>query len=440
MKLNFKPSILLFLVALTLTCSSQNIGINTTGVNADPSSALDIVSSNKGLLVPRVALTALNSPLPVTAPLASLLVYNTATSGAFPNNVVPGYYYWDGTKWVSLSGAISGGLNWSLLGNSGTNATTNFIGTTDANDLVFKTNNSEKMRVLNGGNVGVGTSNPASILHVYGGATTSEITLSRASSFPTYSQWRYNGTAVEFGTFSNDDVSFFTNNIVRMTVKPTTGNVGIGTNVPSSKLHVTGEVFATSGFGDIVYVGGDNAGNDCEIGLYAPAGRNIISFFNRTLSSYVNIIAADVTSTNGNFILSDNRYKKNISEIENPLANLNKLHGVTYYMKTDGFKSKGFSTKKQIGVIAQELELVYPELVNTDAEGFKSVDYSKLTPIIIEAVKELDFKYQNKNSELSEANTKLQTQLTDLKDSNRELQTQIKELKKIVDVLTNKKD
>jgi hypothetical protein len=49
---------------------------------------------------------------------------------------------------------------WGLTGNSGTNPTTNFIGTTDAQDWVIKTNNTERMRVSSGGNIGVGTINP----------------------------------------------------------------------------------------------------------------------------------------------------------------------------------------------------------------------------------------------------------------------------------------
>ncbi|NTW33368.1 MAG: tail fiber domain-containing protein, partial [Bacteroidetes bacterium] len=65
-----------------------------------------------------------------------------------------------------------------------------------------------------------------------------------------------------------------------------------------------------------------------------------------------------------------------------------KLQGVTYYWKAKDFPDKNFTDDKQIGLIAQELEKVYPELVVTDKEGYKSVDYSKLTPILVEAIKE----------------------------------------------------
>lgn len=56
--------------------------------------------------------------------------------------------------------------NWLLTGNAGTSPATNFVGTTDANRLVFRTNNTERMTILSGGNVGIGTSTPAIPLHI----------------------------------------------------------------------------------------------------------------------------------------------------------------------------------------------------------------------------------------------------------------------------------
>lgn len=158
---------------------AQSVGINYTASSANPSALLDVgkalVSGNgddtKGMLIPRVQLVASNNTAPILpAPGVNekgLIVYNTATAGSSPNNVVPGYYYWDGTKWISLGGG-NGGLDWGLLGNSGTNAATNFLGTTDAVDLVFKTNNSEAMRILSNGWVGIGsnTATPTTVLVV----------------------------------------------------------------------------------------------------------------------------------------------------------------------------------------------------------------------------------------------------------------------------------
>lgn len=80
--------------------SVAQIGIGTTSPNA--SAELDITSTNKGFLPPRIALTATTSASPVTSPATGLLVYNTATSGTAPNNVTPGFYYYDGAKWQRI--------------------------------------------------------------------------------------------------------------------------------------------------------------------------------------------------------------------------------------------------------------------------------------------------------------------------------------------------
>ena len=94
--------LLLTTCLLSIESYSQNVGINTTGNAPDASAGLDVTFTDKGVLIPRVALTAINSAGPITSPLTSLLVYNTASAGTFPNNVTPGFYYWDGIGWSRL--------------------------------------------------------------------------------------------------------------------------------------------------------------------------------------------------------------------------------------------------------------------------------------------------------------------------------------------------
>ena len=77
------------------------LGVGTT--TPDNSAMLDVFSSNKGFLPPRVALTSTNLPGPIANPAVGLLIYNTATSGSDSIKVLPGYYYWDGTKWFAIS-------------------------------------------------------------------------------------------------------------------------------------------------------------------------------------------------------------------------------------------------------------------------------------------------------------------------------------------------
>ena len=119
-----------------LNNADAQTGIGTTSPNA--AAKLDVSSSTKGFLPPKVALTATNSFDPITglsgstalATAAGLLIYNTATAGTAPNNVVPGYYYWNGTTWVQISAGL-------IIDNSKTAGFT--LGATDNNKVFLIT-------------------------------------------------------------------------------------------------------------------------------------------------------------------------------------------------------------------------------------------------------------------------------------------------------------
>ncbi len=144
--------VLLFIVSFWLLyfmqVKAQNVGIGSSLFTPDASAGLEIQFSDKGLLIPRVSLTSTSSAAPITSPATSLLVYNTATTG----DVTPGYYYWNGSKWMRLL-SINDKPAWLLSGNAGTTPTTNFLGTTDAQPLVIRTNNTERSRILSNGQV-----------------------------------------------------------------------------------------------------------------------------------------------------------------------------------------------------------------------------------------------------------------------------------------------
>ncbi|MCP4703469.1 MAG: hypothetical protein GY865_02570 [candidate division Zixibacteria bacterium] len=86
---------------------------------------------------------------------------------------------------------------------------------------------------------------------------------------------------------------------------------------------------------------------------------------------------------------SDIRFKKNISPINNALNNIMQIDGVKYDWKNKLSSDRKFSDKRQIGLVAQDVEEIYPELVDTDNQGYKSVSYSKMTAVLLEAIKEL---------------------------------------------------
>lgn len=163
MKVFIYKTIIALLLLNPYLLYAQNVGI---GIAApDVSAKLHIDDANRGLLIPRVSLlNVTNGIAPVNAPATGLLVYNT--NAGIVGGGGTGFYYWDGTQWVRF---LTGSSNdWTLTGNAGTNPATNFIGTTDAQDFVVRTNNAERMRVEAAGDVGIGTNNPNHNLHVVG--------------------------------------------------------------------------------------------------------------------------------------------------------------------------------------------------------------------------------------------------------------------------------
>lgn len=112
-----------------------SIGINTSTPHL--SAVLDLKASNMGFLPPRVSLKGKNDLETIVDPARGLLVFNTSFIESGVNSVDIGYYYFNGNQWVTLSAADNA---WSTKGNIGTDASQNFIGTTDNQDLIFKRN------------------------------------------------------------------------------------------------------------------------------------------------------------------------------------------------------------------------------------------------------------------------------------------------------------
>jgi trimeric autotransporter adhesin len=133
-----KKSVLALLFLLVTQFGFSQVGINT----ASPNAQLDIQSSNQaapsntdGILIPKIDAFPLTNP---TVAQQGMMVYLTTISAGKQ----PGFYHWDNVtvNWIGLGGssAVSG---WSLTGNAGTNPATNFVGTTDNNDVIFRRDN-----------------------------------------------------------------------------------------------------------------------------------------------------------------------------------------------------------------------------------------------------------------------------------------------------------
>src|SRR6187399_1741099 len=115
----------LWLQAQNIFPSNGSAGIGTTTPNA--SSAFEMMSTTKGLLMPRMTKTQRDA---IASPGTGLMIYQT--------NSTPGFYYYDGAQWKAVIQKFKG---WSLTGNSGTDTAVNFLGTLDAQPLIFKVNN-----------------------------------------------------------------------------------------------------------------------------------------------------------------------------------------------------------------------------------------------------------------------------------------------------------
>jgi len=194
----------------------------------------------------------------------------------------------------------------------------------------------------------------------------------------------------------------------------TSGNVGIGTSSPSNRLDVAGGISVAqssginlnaSGGGSIRGQNQDGASNTLAnvqiqswfgigfspniTGQTIPQGENAVFINCRTgtLNARGAVTAPSFTSS------SSKRFKTNINNLTNSLETINQLQGVAYEWKETG--------KSDIGLIAEEVNEILPELVKKDEDDApEGIDYGKLTAVLIEAVKELTQKVSDLESKL----------------------------------------
>ena len=102
------------------------------------------------------------------------------------------------------------------------------------------------------------------------------------------------------------------------------------------------------------------------------------------------------------FAGSDIRYKSNIEPVNDALQKINQLSAITYNYETDKFPDQNFPKSRQVGFSAQELEKVLPEVVKTNSEGLRSVNYANIAPLLSEGIKALSSIVNQQNDQIIE--------------------------------------
>jgi trimeric autotransporter adhesin len=217
------------------------------------------------------------------------------------------------------------------------------------------------------------------------------------------------------GMAADDLVGFYGATGWGLTMSTTTGNVGIGLNTatPNRALAFAstlgekillyqgalGEV-GIGVYGNELRLHADNANAKVSFGTQSNVGVFSENAFAQRNGAFAFSVLGSLW-VNGTTYASDERFKQNITAIESPLQKLLQINGVEYEMKVNEFAKNHFTPGRQIGLLAQNVEKVVPEAVN-EMDGYKGVDYAKLVPLLIEAIKEQQKQIEKQQAQINQ--------------------------------------
>ncbi len=298
------------------------------------------------------------------------------------------------------------------------------------------------------GYVGIGTTTPSDKLDVNGNIAIGPRLLTGLDG-ANNAFWAARGTGAESGRIAYglnanpstgvvNSAMIRTNGVERLTIN-SSGLVGIGSTSPAYKLHVLGNGFFDDGTSTIQLLSRPDSVLDINnstaakrsFSIHHYTGSSLIAqWYNCPAGACAQKMAFD---TAGNMVIagtltqsSDRNLKKDIKPLENSLTKISTLKGVSYNWKDDS------NPEKQIGLIAQEVAKVYPEVVREDKDGLLSVGYQNLIAPIIEAIKEL-------NNKMNSSDERYKREIASLKEQNEKLQKQNELFEKRLKALEDKK-